>query len=89
MVFEQYWHLTRNPFDKALPARDAFSTRDFREATSRLDFLARAGGIGLVTAPPGAGKTYALRAWSSALNPNSAAHVYICLSTVSPVEFYR
>ena len=58
MLFEQYWHLTRNPFDKALPARDAFSTRDFREATSRLDFLARAGGIGLVTAPPGAGKTY-------------------------------
>ena len=89
MVFEQYWHLARNPFDKTLPARDAFATRDFREATSRLDFLARAGGIGLLTAPPGAGKTYALRAWSSSLNPNSASHVYICLSTVSPVEFYR
>lgn len=89
MLFEQYWHLARNPFDKALPARDAFATRDFREATSRLDFLARAGGIGLLTAPPGAGKTYAIRAWSSSLNPNSASHVYICLSTVSPVEFYR
>ena len=46
MTFEQYWHLSRNPFDKSLPARDAFATRDFREATSRLDFLARAGGIG-------------------------------------------
>ena len=89
MTFEQYWHLSRNPFDKSLPARDAFATRDFREATSRLDFLARAGGIGLITAPPGAGKTYALRAWSGALNPNAASHVYICLSTVSPVEFYR
>ena len=89
MVVEQYWHLARNPFDKTLTARDAFATRDFREATSRLDFLARAGGIGLLTAPPGAGKTYALRAWSSSLNPNSASHVYICLSTVSPVEFYR
>ena len=89
MTFEQYWHLARNPFDKSLPARDAFATRDFREATSRLDFLARAGGIGLITAPPGAGKTYALRAWSGALNPNAASHVYICLSTVSPVEFYR
>ena len=89
MRFEQYWHLSRNPFDKTLPARGAFATRDFREATSRLDFLARAGGIGLLTAPPGAGKTYAMRAWAASLNPNSASHVYICLSTVSPVEFYR
>lgn len=88
-MFRQFYHLERNPFDKTLPVKDAFDTKDFKEANARLDFLVKSGGIGLVTAAPGYGKTFAMRAWSSRLNRNVTTHAYICLSTVSTVEFYR
>ncbi len=56
----------------------------------RLNYLQRTrGGIGLFTASPGMGKTYALRCFADTLNPNLAELSYICLSTVSINEFYR
>ncbi len=87
--FERFYNLAFNPFAKTLPARDACVTEDMRQVHARLDHLARTGGIGLVTADPGMGKTFAVRAWAAKLNPNTSKLVYTCLSTVSGVEFYR
>ena len=82
--------LSFNPFSKqADPQQVSFQSNDFREMTSRLNFIKDTRGIGLFTAPPGFGKTYALRCFADSLNPNLYQMAYICLTTVSVTEFYR
>ena len=88
-MFERFYNLAYNPFSKTLKASDAYDTADMREVHARLDHLSRTGGIGLVTADPGMGKTFAVRTWAAKQNPNTAKCVYACLSTVSGMEFYR
>jgi len=82
--------LSYNPFDRQAGAlQSSFDSSDFREMTTRLNFIKDVRGIGLFTAPPGFGKTYALRCFSESLNPNLYQIAYICLTTVSVTEFYR
>lgn len=88
-MFKAFYGLTFNPFDKALPENYAFNSRDHEQMLSRLDYLKNTRGIGLFTAPPGMGKTYALRCFAKNLNPNMFQLSYICLSTVSVSEFYH
>ena len=89
MSFERFYNLAYNPFAKTVKPADAHPTEDMRQVHSRLDHLARTGGIGLVTADPGMGKTFAVRTWAAKQNPNSSKVVYTCMSTVSGMEFYR
>jgi len=88
-MFKSFYGLTFNPFDKSLPESHAFESRDFKEMLARLDYLKNTRGIGLFTAPPGMGKTFALRCFAKKLNPNLFRLAYICLSTVSVSEFYH
>lgn len=85
----RFYNMSRNPFSKGLPCDLAHPTEDLRQVHARLDHLARAGGIGLITADPGMGKTFAVRTWADSLNPNTNRVVYLCLSTVTNMEFYR
>jgi type II secretory pathway predicted ATPase ExeA len=89
-MYNSQYALAYNPFDKQqLPEKDCFRSKDFREMTARLDYLKDTRGIGLFTASPGMGKTYALRCFAKNLNPNLYHMEYICLSTVSVAEFYK
>lgn len=89
-MFNSHYALSYNPFDKQqLPEKDCFRSKDFQEMISRLDYLKDTRGIGLFTASPGMGKTYALRCFAKGLNPNLYHMEYICLSTVSVAEFYK
>lgn len=89
-MFHNIYALAFNPFDRQqLPEKDCFRSNDFKEMSSRLDYLKDARGIGLFTASPGMGKTYALRCFAKSLNPNLYRMEYICLSTVSVAEFYK
>lgn len=88
-MFNAFYGLTFNPFDKSIPEADALLTSDHKAMLSRLDYLKNTRGIGLFTAAPGMGKTFALRCFSKSLNPNLFQMAYICLSTVSVSEFYR
>jgi len=82
--------LSYNPFDKhANPQQSGFQSNDFREMTSRLNHIKDVRGIGLFTAAPGFGKTFALRCFAESLNPSLYQMAYICLSSVSVTEFYR
>ena len=87
--FLRFYNMSRNPFSKSLPTDMAHPTEDLRQVHARLSHLARTGGIGLVTADPGTGKTFAVRTWAERLNPNTNRLVYLCLSTVTNMEFYR
>lgn len=88
-MFKSFYGLTLNPFDKSLAVKHAFNSTDHKSMTDRLGYLQKTRGVGLFTAGPGLGKTYALRCFADSLNPNIAELSYICLSTVSINEFYR
>lgn len=88
-MFKSFYGMTLNPFDKSLPENHAFQSKDHEQMLSRLDYLKSSRGIGLFTALPGMGKTFALRCFAQSLNPNLYQLSYICLSTVSVTEFYH
>ena len=65
-MFRSYYGLSFNPFDKQnAREKDRFLSKDISEMTSRLDYLKDTRGIGLFTARPGMGKSFALRCFSS------------------------
>jgi len=88
-MFNSFYGLTFNPFDKSISEANFFQSKDHQEMMGRLDYLKNIRGIGLFTAPPGMGKTFSLRCFSKMLNPNLYQMSYICLSTVSVSEFYQ
>lgn len=88
-MFKHFYGMSFNPFDKGISEKDAFLTEDMKEMQGRLDYLKQNPGIGIFTAGAGMGKTFALRCFRSKLNPNITKFIYICLSTVTTMEFYR
>jgi type II secretory pathway predicted ATPase ExeA len=89
-MFNDYYGFSKNPFEKQpLSGKDAFLSKDYKEMTSRLNYLKNIRGIGVFTSAPGFGKTFALRCFANSLDRNLYQSAYICLSTVSIKEFYR
>ena len=89
-MFKAFYGLSSNPFDKeTITEKDAFCSNDHKQATDRLSYLKNIRGIGLFTSKPGLGKTYALRCFAKTLDRNLYESAYICLSTVSVIDFYR
>lgn len=90
MIYNSFYGLTFNPFDKQqLKEKDCFQSRDFKEMNVRLNHLKTIRGIGVFTALPGMGKSYALRCFAKGLNPNQYHMEYMCLSTISVADFYK
>lgn len=88
-MFRQFYGMTMNPFEKGIKEKDAYITNDLKEMLSRLDYLNETRGIGLFTASPGSGKTFALRCFTKKINPNLTKVIYLCFTTVTTTEFYR
>lgn len=89
-MFNNFYGLSYNPFDKQqLKEKDCFVSKDFTEMTSRLEYLKDIRGIGVFTARPGMGKSYALRCFAANLNPSLYHMEYMCLSTISVADFYK
>jgi len=88
-MFKQRYQLAHDPFSKELSTKDAYETKDFKECTNRLDYLERNRGIALVTAAPGYGKSLCIRAFAQRQNANLVKVVYLCMTTLSIMEFYR
>jgi len=89
-MFESFYGLSKNPFDKQqLLESEAFISNDHSNMISRLGYLLNQKGIGVFTAKPGQGKTYALRCFANSIDPNLFDMKYISLSTISTIEFYR
>jgi len=56
-MYHAFYSLNSTPFSKEIKAKDAFFSDAFSEACSRLEFLKKTRGIGMLTGEPGAGKT--------------------------------
>ena len=88
-MMNSFYGLSCNPFSKqAQEIPNAFQSNDFKVMQDRLGYLVDVRGIGVFTAPPGMGKTHAIRCFERSLNKNLYQTEYICLATVSVPEFY-
>jgi type II secretory pathway predicted ATPase ExeA len=89
-MFKDYYGFTKNPFDKqSISEKDAFPSNDHKSMIACLAYLIMLRGFGVFTSDPGFGKTYALRCFIKSLDRNLNEIVYMSLSTVSVVDFYR
>jgi len=81
-----FFGLKHMPFDKNIKSRDVLDTEPFKEASARMDYIKRRGGILLLTGDPGVGKTLALRRYVENLNENLFKAYYTPLSTLSRTD---
>jgi len=88
-MFTQFFGLKFNPFNKEIGFDQLFMGQDLKELESRLKYLQKVRGIGLLAGEPGCGKTTALRKYVNELNPAYFKSCYFALSTVTVLEFYR
>ena len=86
--FKIYYGLEFNPFEKGQPDIE-ISTNDFKEALGRLNYLKDVRGIGLFTGRSGTGKTFIMKKFSETLNPGLYKVIYMPMSTLTTIEFYR
>lgn len=84
-----FYGLKQMPFEKETKYKMPFESEDVRNMTGRLEYLKKIRGIGVFTGSPGTGKTSTIRAFTGSLNPSLYKVIYIQLSTVSVIEFYR
>ena len=88
MDYTTRYGLEWNPFIKG-SREHLIETREYREIITRLNYLLQIRGFGVITGNPGLGKTTAIRNWIKSLNEAAYKPIYIPLSTLTVVEFYR
>lgn len=88
-MYKSYFGFTYDPFSKEVENKNFYKSYQFNQALSRLDFLKQNKGFGLITGEPGAGKSSLLRYFKENLNPNLFKCVYIPLTTLTVMDFYR
>lgn len=88
-MFKAFYGLTADPFPKNQEVKHYFKSKNFKEALSRLNFLKKTKGFGLLTGEPGVGKSFLLKYFVTSLNSNLFKSVYIPISTLTVMDFYR
>jgi type II secretory pathway predicted ATPase ExeA len=88
MVYTSRYGLEFNPFLKN-SKEILVNTKEHKEITFRLDYLAKTKGFGILTGGAGRGKTTAIRNFASSLNPSLYKVIYSSLSTLTVNDFYR
>jgi type II secretory pathway predicted ATPase ExeA len=88
-MYKTYFGMEFDPFEPQADKAGYFSSQDFSQATARLEHLRQLRGIGLFTGHPGSGKTAVVRKWATGLNPGLFKVIYLPMSSITTMEFYR
>lgn len=88
-MYKTYFGMNAEPFPKNIPPQELFVSAQFEELSTRLEYLLKNKGIGLVTGEVGSGKTTALRALSHPLNPGLYKPLYLPNTTGSVLDLYK
>lgn len=88
-MYEQFFGFTKRPFDKAIPINEFFISSSFTELQKRFDFMKEYRGIMTLTGETGIGKTSSIRHLINNINTKNYICVYLPLSTVGVIDFYR
>ena len=88
-MFCKFYAFTRTPFSKTIPTGELFATAGQAELGARLAYLLKESGFGLVTGEIGSGKSTAVRAFASSLDPNRHLVLYLANPTTGITGIYR
>lgn len=88
-MYKTYFGMSGEPFPKDIPPQELFGSSQFKELSTRLDYLVKKRGIGLVTGEVGSGKTTGIRALCSTLNPGLYKPLYLPNTTGSVLDLYK
>lgn len=88
-MYKAFFGMEYDPFEPHVDKAGHFESQDFSQATARLEHLRQLRGIGLFTGHPGSGKTSVVRKWAFGLNPGLYKVVYLPMSSITTMEFYR
>lgn len=88
-VYRAFYGLTGNPFAKDIPVDNLYQSQDYKQFKGRMEYFKTARGFAVAYGRPGMGKTTCIRAYTSALNPQLFKVVYLALSQLTIMEFYR
>ena len=88
-MFEIFYGFTATPFTKTITPASLFLSEQHQELLARLQYLSRNRGFGLITGEVGAGKSTAIRAFASGLDPSRHQLLYISQSDLSSRHLYR
>jgi type II secretory pathway predicted ATPase ExeA len=89
MILKSHFGLTFNPFDKGIEAKHLYDSQDFRQFASRMEYFKESRGFAVIYGEPGVGKTTSIRAFVSKLNPLTHRVIYLPLSSLTVMDFYR
>lgn len=89
MEMTTYYGMDKNPFIKDTSINTLYHSNDFNQMMNRAEFVIRSRGIGVFLSSPGMGKTTCLRNLLESLNPNRYKVIYICMTTITAIDFYR
>ena len=89
MEFTTYYGMDYNPFTKEISSNNLFESNDYLQMKNRINFLIENRGIGLFMGDPGMGKTSSLRSVIYSLDKSRYKIIYICMTTITPLDFYK
>ena len=88
-MYKEHWKINFDPFKEKITAKNSFESNDFVQAQARFEYLKQNPSLAVLTGQPGSGKTHSLRCFVSTLPKNLFKVVYIPLSTVTVLDFYK
>ena len=88
-MFTQFYGFEAMPFTRNVAPHDILITAPARELHARLSLVVRERGIGIVTGEVGSGKSTAVRAYLTTLDPNRHTVLQIAAPIASPSALYR
>ncbi len=83
-----HFGFTRTPFSKTIPASQLCDRASHQEAVARLRFCIGESLLGVITGEVGVGKTVALRAATSQLDPSAHPVIYVATPTFGARGLY-
>lgn len=89
MEMMTYYGMDKNPFVKDISIDVLYTSNDFKQMMNRCEFAIKTKGIGVFLSSPGMGKTTCLRNILESLNSNRYKIIYICMTTITAIDFYR
>lgn len=88
-MYLSFYGLEFNPFDKGIDSKNAYVGTDLQILDNRLEFLKEHPSIALFTGLSGMGKTLSIRRFMSSLNSNIYKCIYISMSSITVLDFYK
>lgn len=88
-TYQAYWGLTFNPFTKDIRPDLVYESKDYKGFCGRMEYFKATKGFAVAYGESGSGKTTSIRAFVSKLNPQVFKTIYLPLSSVTVMDFYR